>query len=130
MFEDNLKRIVSFVLTALLLGLPGCGLAFGDLTRDRTILDWSVLGAAYYLLAGFLLGVMEWRFWYLAGLVAWGPITISALLLFFNFDQQLFSLATILVPLMLSMAGSLAGALLRSRIGAESPADSEKLNEK
>jgi hypothetical protein len=117
MTQDNWKRIVSILLSALLLGLPGCGMALGDLTGDRTILDWSVLGAAYYLFAGALLGTMEWKFWYLAGLVAWGPFTVGLLILLFHFNGQTFFPSMILFPLVFSTAGSFAGSLLRSRIG-------------
>jgi hypothetical protein len=116
--EETWKRILSIILFSLLLGIPGCGMALGDLVQGRTILDWIVLGAAYFLFSGLLLGLAEPRFWYFALFTVWGPAAVTIMILVFDVGQQPFTPATLYVPILATLLGGLTGSAARARIGA------------
>jgi hypothetical protein len=116
---EKRKRVISMMLFALLLGLPGCGMALGDLGEGHTIMDWIFLGAIYYLFTGLLLGLIDAKYWYLAFLTAWGPVTVGILILLLNIGQQPFIAANVVMPILFSMLGGYLGSTARAKIGAK-----------
>ena len=116
--EDKVKRILTLAFFSFLLGIPGFGMALGDIGNGRTIIDWILLGAGYFFFAGFLLGLVDPYDWYLAGLAAWGPLIISAAILILNIQRQPFNPMSLLLPIALSLVGSLIGSVARAKIGA------------
>lgn len=107
------------ILCSLLLGVPGFGMALGDLGKGRTIMDWILLGAVYFLFAGFLLGLIDAGYWYIAAAAAWGPMIVGAGILFFKLGQQAFAPISLLMPLGLALVGGFVGSTARSKIGAK-----------
>ena len=116
---DKGKRITSMILYSLLLGLPGCGMALSDLGKGRTILDWILLGAAYFLLIGFMLGLIEPHYWYLSAAATWGPVGISALMLLFYRGQFTFKPPSLIVPILFSILGGFLGSVARVKLRAK-----------
>jgi hypothetical protein len=104
---------------ALLLGLPGCGMALGDLGEGRTIMDWIFLGAIYFLFTGLLLGLIDAKYWYLAFLTAWGPLAVGVIILLLHIGQQPFIPANVFMPIVFSLLGGFLGATARAKIGAK-----------
>lgn len=116
--EDKVKRILTLAFFSFLLGIPGFGMALGYVGEGQTIMDWIVLGAGYFLFAGILLGLADPNYWYLAGMVAWGPLVISAAILILDINRQPFTPMSIILPLALSLLGSFLGSIARAKIGA------------
>jgi hypothetical protein len=116
MKEEVRNQSINAILMALLLGIPGCGMALGDLGIGRTILDWILLGAAYFIFIGFLLGMIAWKYWYLASISTWGPMGVAILLLVFHAGPLPFRIVSILVPLGSVLAGAFLGSMTRARM--------------
>ena len=117
--DEKWKRISTICLFAILLGLPGCGMALGDLGKGRTIMDWIFLGAVYFLFAGLLLGLIDAKDWYLAFFTTWGPLVVGLIILLLHFGSQPFLPANILVPVIFSLLGGYMGSTARAKIGAK-----------
>jgi hypothetical protein len=117
--DEKWKRVLSMMFFALLLGLPGCGMALGDLGKGRTIMDWIFLGAIYFLFTGLMLGLIDVNYWYLAFLTAWGPLAAGILILLLPIGQQPFKPASVFMPIIFSMLGGYLGSTARAKIGAK-----------
>ena len=117
--DEKWKRIITVILFAILLGFPGCGMALGDLGQGRTIMDWILLGAIYFLFAGLLLGLIDARYWYISFIAAWGPLFIGLVILILHVGQQPFLPENVLVPILFSLIGGYLGSTARAKIGAK-----------
>lgn len=113
------KKIL-FVFFAFILGFFGLSLLFSDLGPGETATSRLVTTALFFLISGFIIGVVNSIAWRLSGFVAWGGILLGvsgALSLIPNGAQALSALGIALGALGLALLGGYLGALVvRKRV--------------
>ena len=70
-------RVVFFGLGALILGFIGVSLLFSDLGPGETMTGRLITAVTFFLVASFVVGYCNPRFWWLGGLVSWGGVLLG-----------------------------------------------------
>ena len=111
-------RITLAIVFAYFIGYFGLAAAFSDLGPSETVLNRLVVTGLVFLFGGFIVGIIEKRIWYLAGICAWGPIRVYLGIGFLGLGMVKWEAISVymILPIALSLLGGYIGFRIRNRL--------------